>query len=233
IWIPGHAIVHAGTEGTVARLLRDPGSFVAAGDPLIELEDPLLDAKVRVQAAKTEGLRLRYIAAVVKDQAESQIAAEELKHAEADLALLQQRQKDLTVLSPSGGEFVVPHPADLVGNFAKKGEVLGFVLRPDKPTIEVLVPEDDADLVRSRNVGIEFRLAHRMDTVLRGTMEREMPMLTDRLPSPALSTIGGGDISMDPTDPSKSRTLTKSLQLEIGADDALRVPALGERVYVR
>ena len=233
IWIPGHAIVHAGTEGTVARLLREPGSQVATGEPLVELEDPLLDARVRVQAARTEGLRLRYIATVVKDQAESQIAAEELRHAEADLALLRQRQKDLTVLSPSSGEFVVPHPNDLVGNFAKKGDVLAYVLRRDKPSIQVIVPEDDADLVRSRNTGIEFRLAHRVDTVQRATLAREMPMLTDRLPSPALSTIGGGDVSMDPTDPAKLRALTRSLQFEIAADPSLRVTALGERVYVR
>ena len=72
-----------------------------------------------------------------------------------------------------------------------------------------------------------------MNTTYRGTIEREMPMVSDRLPSPALSTTGGGDVAMDPTDPSKLRTLTRSLQFEISVDAPIRVPALGERVYVR
>jgi putative peptide zinc metalloprotease protein len=233
IWVPGDSIVHARTEGNVVRLLRQPHERVAAGEPIVALDDPLLDARVRVQEAKTEGLRLRFVAAVVKDQVEAQIAAEELKHAEADLALLKQRQGDLTVLSPSDGEFVVTQPADIVGSFARKGDVLGYVLRRDKPSIQVIVPEDEADLVRNRNTGLEFRIAHQIGTIRHATIARELPMVTDRLPSAALSTAGGGDIAMDPTDTSRARALTKSLQFEITVDEPLNVPTLGERVYVR
>src|SRR4029079_10573201 len=87
VWIPGNAVVHSGTEGTVVRLLRAAHSDVATGDEIVEMEDPLLDARAQLQAAKTQGLRLRYIAANVKNPAEAQIAAEELRHAEADLNL--------------------------------------------------------------------------------------------------------------------------------------------------
>lgn len=233
LWVPGDSMVHARTEGNVVRLLRQPHERVAAGEPIIALDDDLLDARVRVQEAKAAGLRLRYVAAVVKDQAEAQIAAEELKHAEADLALLKQRQNDLIVLSPSDGEFVVNQPADMIGSFVRKGDVLGYVLRRDNPSIQVIVPEDEADLVRSRKVGLEFRLAHQVAVVRRATIAREVPMVTDRLPSAALSTAGGGDIVMDPTDPSRARALNRSLQFEISIDQPIRVPALGERVYVR
>jgi putative peptide zinc metalloprotease protein len=233
LWIPGDAIVHAGTEGTVIRFLQKPHAMVVAGEPIIELEDALLEAKVRVQVAKTEGLRLRYVAAVVKGPADAQIAFQELRHAEADLNLMRQRQSELIVLSPNDGEFVVSQPADLIGSFVRKGDVLGHVLKRDRPALQVVVVEEDADLVRNSNAGVEFRLAHKPDVVLRGTIARETPMFTDQLPSMALSTAGGGDVAMDPTDPKRARALAKALQVEIGLDEALSVPAWGERAYVR
>jgi putative peptide zinc metalloprotease protein len=234
MWVPGDAIVHARTEGTVVRLLQAPESHVTTGEPILQLEDPLLEAKVRAQEAKTEGLRLRFVAASVKDPAEAQIAAQALRHAEADLDLLRQHQKDLLVLSPNHGRFVVLQPNDLIGGFARQGDTLGYVLRSDFASVLVIVDEESADLVRNQNVGVELRLAHKPEEVLWGIVVREVPMFTDKLPSMALSTAGGGEVAMDPTDAQHARALVKMLVFEIGlSGDELREHAFGERVFVR
>ena len=233
MWIPGDAIIHARTEGTVVRLLQVPGVHVATGEPVLQLEDPLLEAKVRAQEAKTEGLRLRYAAAAVKDAAEAQIAVQSLRHAEADLALLREHQRDLVVHSPNHGRFVVPQPNDLVGGFVHKGDILGYVLRGDFSSVHVIVDEESADLVRRSNTGVELRLAHQPEMKLWGIVVREVPMFSDRLPSMALSTAGGGEVAMDPTNSSHARALAKLLQFEIGLAEELPAHAFGERVFVR
>jgi putative peptide zinc metalloprotease protein len=233
LWIPGDAIVHARTEGTVVGLLEVPDTHVTAGVPIFQLQDPLLEAKVRAQEAKTEGLRLRFVAASVKDPAEAQIATQSLRHAEADLALLRQHQDDLLVRSPNHGRFVVLQPNDLVGGFVRKGDVLGYVLRRDISTVLVVVDEESADLVRRNTTGVEVRLAHQPEVVLAATVVREVPMFSDRLPSMALSTAGGGDVAMDPTDSSHARALSKLLQFEISLSEELPEHDFGERVFVR
>jgi len=233
LWIPGDSIVHARTEGTVVRLLQVPDTHVSTGMPIMQLEDPLLEARVRAQEAKAEGLRLRFVAASVKDPSETQIAAQALRHAEADLALLRQRQSDLLVQSPNHGRFVVPQPNDLIGAFARKGDILAYVLRRDISSVLVIVDEESADLVRRNTTDIELRLAHQPEVVLPGTVAREVPMFSDKLPHMALSTAGGGEVAMDPTDSSHSRALSKLLQFEIGIAEELPNHAFGERVFVR
>ena len=62
---------------------------------------------------------------------------------------------------------------------------------------------------------------------------REVPALTATLPSMALSTQGGGEISLDPNDRSGARALANLLHLELELAESRRVGVVGERVYVR
>jgi putative peptide zinc metalloprotease protein len=72
-----------------------------------------------------------------------------------------------------------------------------------------------------------------MEDVFPAQVEREVPALTDTLPSVALSTMGGGRIALDPTDPQQVRVLARLLHLEISPTRPVSVTALGGRVYVR
>jgi len=233
IWTPGEAGVFARTDGTVVALLSEPNSLVSGGDPLVRLEDPLLDAKVRVLEASVRELELRRIAVAGKDPLQKQLFEEQLDRTKGDLELHLKRMADLVVRSPGDGRFVLRRPNDLLGKFAHRGEVLAFVASFDNPIVRLVVPEDALDLVRTRPESVEIRLVDKIDAIYPGYVQREIPIVSDRLPSLALGTPGGGDVVIDPRDPKNPKALTKLLQLELGFRKALSVSEMGGRVYAR
>lgn len=233
VWMPGEAAVHAGAEGIVREVLAEPNARVEEGDPLLRMADPLLDARVDVLEARVMELRYHLAAADVEDRVEARIMRERLRHAEADLERARERRRELLVRSPASGRFILSRAADLPGRYFRKGAVLGYVAHLDDPVIRVLVPEDAADLVRQDTREIEIRFAESIDRILPATIAREVPSLSDTLPSMALSTMGGGKIALDPTDPQEMRALARLLHLELRPLSPRPVDEVGGRVYVR
>jgi len=233
VWSPGEPAVFAGTEGTVVALLREPNTVVAQGDPLVQMEDPLIAAKVRVLDATLKELRLRRDSVYATDPLQARLLEEQINRAEGDLALHRQRQSYLTVRSPAAGRFILRRPSDLIGKFVHKGEQVGYVALFDRPIVLAIVGEDAADLVRKRAQGVELRRVEQSLDVRSASILREVPNIDDRLPSAALSTLGGGEVMLDPRDPKNLRTLTKSLHLEIHPAEPMPVAEMGGRAYVR
>lgn len=230
---PGEAVVHARTEGFVAEILAPPGSEVEVGTPLIRLEDPLLSGRVRVLQAETRELERRLDLATVADRAEAKIVRERLRHARAELSLNENRFEDLVVRSTAGGKFVLPAAADLAGKYVNKGDTLAYVSNFERPVARVVVSQDVIDLVRRRTQDIQVRLINDLWTVVKAEKNFEIPAATDRLPSVALSTEGGGSIVMDPAAREYPKTLRKIFELELKLVDAVGVKSIGSRVYVR
>ena len=233
VWAPGEVAVHAGAEGMVVEVLATPNSYVEKGTPLIQMEDPLLDAHVRILAARVGELELRYADTGITDQVEAKIVREQLRHAQADLERARQRQHDLLVTSVSAGQFILPRAADQPGRFVHKGEVLGYIASLKDVIVRVIVDEDVAELVRERIKRVDIRFVDRMSETVPAVIEREVPELSDTLPSMALSTAGGGQVVIDPTDVNKVKVLAKLLHLEVRPVEASPATALGERAYVR
>jgi len=76
-------------------------------------------------------------------------------------------------------------------------------------------------------------LAGRMGESLSARIIREVPALSDTLPSMALSTVGGGEVMMDPGGKNEMKVLSNLMHLELRPDSPLMPVNLGERVYVR
>jgi putative peptide zinc metalloprotease protein len=233
VWTPGDAVIHARAEGVVAEVLAQPNSRVAPGDPLIQMEEPFLAARVRVLEAEVKELELRYTATNVDDRAEAKIVRERLRHARAELALNRQRSADLLVRSRTAGWFILPRAADLPGHYVNKGETLAYVVDYSAPIVRVVVNQDVIDLVRQRTRAIEVRLADRLSRVLSAEPGLEMPSATDRLPSLALSTMGGGQVVMDPSGPDEIKALERLFLLDLHLDSAAGISTIGGRVHVR
>lgn len=233
VWVPGDAVVHAGTEGTVVSVLAPPNQEVSSGEPLIRLEDPLLAARIRVLEAEVRELRLRFAAQHMADRAEAKIIQEQLNHAEADLALHERRAEKLVVRSPAPGRFLLPRAGDLPGRFIAKGALLAYVADSRRPVIRVVVAQDVVDLVRQRTQAVHVRFAGRLSEVRSAQVVREVPAASSDLPSPAFSTQGGGDITLDPEVAGGGRALDSFFQFELNLDEAARLASVGDRVYVR
>lgn len=233
VWADKESLVHAGTDGVVEELLVAPNSSVEKGQPLLVMIDQMLPTQVRLAKAELEELRMRYEALKVLDQSEARVAAEQIRHAQAEYDLNLQRQKEMVVLSPAAGKLVLPLPQDLVGVFLRKGDSIGHVTQFTDPTVRVLVPHSAIDLVRDATYDIQIRFADRFGDVYSATVIREMPFVTDRLPSLALAKQGGGQIVVDPTDASGQTALNTYFELDLKLEQSMAASGIGVRVFVR
>ncbi|NHN39031.1 PqqD family peptide modification chaperone [Pseudomaricurvus alcaniphilus] len=233
VWGEPETVLHVNADGIVEKLLVEPNALVAAGTPILKMTDPLLPARVRVLRAELHELQTRYAALQVVDRAEARVVAEQIKHAEAELAINVQREQEMVVLSPASGHVLLRMPRDLEGKFFRKGESLGYVTNLEDPIVRVLVPQSAIDLVREQTLDIRVRPADCFSAVRSASVLHELPFVTQQLPSAAFSTQGGGQIAVDPTDPSGMTALEMLYQLELKVANSTTAGGVGSRVYVR
>lgn len=235
-WLPQSALVRAGHEGFVERLVAVPGRPVAAGDLLVEVRNPALDAALAVSQAKVAELEATYWSGVASDRSQAGIARQQLDAERSALATVREQIALLSIRAQAPGIFMVPRPQDMQGRYFNRGDLLAYVI--DKPQLvaRVVVAQDDADAVRSATTAVQVRLVHRPQQVLQGRLQREVPAGAEYLPSLALSTQGGGQLATDPRDTKGARTLERTFQFDV----AVALPAsdpgpvfFGEHVHAR
>ena len=233
LWTPDHSFVRAGTDGFVEKLLAKPGSRVKAGDPLIECSDPLLPAQIRVLESKLEELQATYDAQIIEDRVKANITKEEMEHITGKLKDAKEREGELTIRSPAGGVFIVPVPEDLPGRFAKRGELMGYVLDPTAVTARVVVGQSEVDLVRFQTREVRVRLPENIPETVPAMLLREVPAATDQLPGRELTKEGGGKIAIDPRDRLGIRAFQRLFLFDIELPRFKGLYNVGGRMYVR
>jgi len=226
-WPSERSQIRAGTDGFVERLLVVNGSQVEAGQPLIKAYDPFLDARVAVLDAQLRGLRRQYTAARTTDQAEAAVVLEEINGVSSDLERARERQRELIINSPRAGTFVVPVEQDMPGRFVKKGQLVGYVIdASDRLTARTMVDQNEIALVRERTRGVDVIPVHWEGRSAAASVIREVPEGLKALPTPALGTMGGGSIAIDPRDGKGVTALDRYFEYEIA------LPAVDDRAFV-
>jgi putative peptide zinc metalloprotease protein len=240
VWVPEQSQVRASAGCWVREVLAKSGERVEKGKALIVCEDPELATSVRVLEAQLLELRARDTAYFVGSRLNFDIVREEIVTTEAKLTEARRKLDGLQMQSPATGVFIMEGVADAPGRFAKRGELLAYVLEDGAATVRAVVEQDDVDLVRGATRSVAVRVADRIPEVYAATVQREVPGGTDRLPSAALAVTGGGEFGIDPrgiaSDPDgveRPRILVPVFQFDLAVDPAVRLGALGMRVYVR
>ena len=234
IWPPEESMVRAATDGFVTRIMAVPNSSVKKEQLLIECEDPLQVSQVRVQEAQLREMESRFNAELTSDdQVQAKVTQEEIARVQENLAVSRQRLKELKILSPSDGVFILPEAPDLPDRFLKQGDLVGYVLNVERPTVRVVAPQAEIDLVRQHNQGVQVRLASQMERVIPAIVLREVPGAMERLPSTILGSVGGGEIAIDPGDKEGLKTFDQLFQLDIELTEPVDRVVIGGRVYVR
>ncbi len=233
LWVPEDAAVRARTEGLVREITAEPDRRVEAGQPLIALEDPILETRVELLEMRLREFELRLDAIKMVDLVQANVLREQIRHTQAALALDRQRMRDLTLHSPAAGRLVLLEAEDLPGRFVVKGQLLGYVVSEADPVIRVVVPQSGVDLVRQRTDRVDVRFATRLGEVTPARVIREAPAAIETLPAMSLGTLGGGDVLLDPKDPRGTRVLESLFQLDLGVAAGQRSAMIGARAYVR
>jgi putative peptide zinc metalloprotease protein len=154
------------------------------------------------------------------------VAREELEHHRRML-------RDLTVLSPTSGTFVLSMAAeDLPERYVRKGQELGYVVPAAMATARVLVSQDDIDLVRTRTEQVRVKIASRMYETYDGRVAREVPKASDQVSNLAMSSFGGGRAPLNPADAQNPKTLQTWFEFELELPRTV-ASVVGEHVYAR
>jgi putative peptide zinc metalloprotease protein len=234
VWLPDSAYVRARTNGFVRRLLVEPGQLVSVGAPLIESEEPTLNAELELLRARVAELEAQLNSERFTNRPKFEITRIELQNAQAELATQMQRAERLIATSAAEGTFAVSKPQDLPGRFVREGQQIGYVLPSGSRIVRATIRQDDIDLVRHHLRHATIKLSERIEETFSARIIREVPGGRQDLPSKALGGIGGGAIAVDPRDPQGTKTFERVFQVDIELpSDAPQAQAFGGRAYVR
>lgn len=183
------------TSGRVVTLLAQPGTTVAAGQPLLQLENPELGLLLASARARLTEADARYQQALKEDSSSLEpllkfhtAAAETVTKLEADVA-------NLTIRAPFAGVWVSPQVHERVGTWIPRGTDLGVFVNPASYQFVATVREEDGHSLFGRDLrGSGVRLNGSAGSRLAVQNWRVVPGGQQVLPSAALGWAGGGDV---------------------------------------
>jgi putative peptide zinc metalloprotease protein len=233
-WPSERSQVRAGADGFVVELLAQPGTEVRAGQPVIVLQDPAADARVRLLEANLKELESQLQAARTIDRVQTEVIREAIEASTGALNLARDRLAELVIASPRDGTFILPQPEDLPERFVRKGQLLGYVTQPGDPvTLRVAVSQDHIGRVREKVRSVSVMPADWTGRAVKGELQREVPGGTMRLPTAALGVMGGGRFAVDPRDPDGRATIERVFEMEVSLGNEVPAEYLGRRMHVR
>ena len=233
VGLPEKALLRAGADGFVSRVLLAPGSAVDASAPVLEEVDPALLARLHEQEARVEQVQARLDAAWAKP-AEAGRVEEELKREQAALERVADDIAQLQLRPQSSGRLMLDQPQDLPGRYLRKGDRIGHVVGDHVPLVRVIVPQSQVEWVRGGTRAVQVLLPQHSDEPLEGRLVRAVPRASNELPGAALGTHGGGTVVTDPSDRDGLKALETVFEFEVelpGLRGAAAVP-LGSHAHV-
>ncbi|MEZ5657480.1 MAG: biotin/lipoyl-binding protein [Burkholderiaceae bacterium] len=235
VWWPESGRVRIADEGFVRSVLVRDGQSVRAGDPLLLLEDPELDAEIKRWQAVLAGRADTWFAHLEQRGQEVAGARERIHQAERELAHLSARRQRLTVRAPGDGQVqLTAAPSDLLDRFLRTGSLVAVVGEATNTTIKALI--DQPTLARLRlqeSDATEVAVATDDGRLLRSRLQPGTPAAVRTLPDNGFARALGGDIDAD-RDPESAqwRPRRPAYPLTVSLGSPIAQPA-GTRVKLR
>ena len=233
VWQPDEAQIKAQHDGFAGSLLVKNNQVIEEGTQVIQLMDPFLQTQAKISQAKVSELEGQYRSKRFDNQVEASIIKEAIKVAESEAKYLQEKTASMSIIAFKSGQILLPYASDLPGRFVKQGELLGYILDKQPPTIRLAVKQDNIGQLRQKIVDIKIRLANDLYTEYPAEIIRQAPEATNQLPSEALSTKGGGEFIISPGHKDPLYSLEKTFQVDLKFDPKQNKTPLGTRAYVR
>ncbi|MEH6442874.1 MAG: peptidase M50 [Oceanospirillaceae bacterium] len=230
LYLPQNAYVYALETGFIERVIAPYGKAVVAGELLMQLRAPDLEARVKVLAAQLNEAKVRYKASV-ENRNSADILLQESKFIEQEYRRAKERLAGLQIRSRIAGEFMQPRMEGSLGRYVNRGEVLGYVVNYASLPLAVMISEDNIDQVRNQTRKVELRFSSAPKEAYQARILRQTPASTQQLPSVTLSTDGGGRIALSPNRDYALQSFKSYFRIELTAPQNLK-QRFDERVYV-
>jgi putative peptide zinc metalloprotease protein len=194
--------LYSEAAGGVAQLVSEPGTRVKAGQVLLRMENPQLEAELQatqMQLAQVVAQELRAMSMSLADLRPLQQQRQALEETRAELM---RQQQALRVIAPIDGIWSAADADVAKGRWVARGGPLGAVVDAsgDWRFVAVL-PQVSTFLFDGELSGAEIRLAGQEDNNIVASQAKVLPHEQGVLPSRALGMAGGGEIAVQPNDP--------------------------------
>jgi putative peptide zinc metalloprotease protein len=233
VWVPEAAIVRAGESGTVETPLLGANVVVVAGDFIGQLENPILMSKFSVTEAQVDELDSQLRKQEFQEVEKSIAARKELEAKKEQLAEAKQKIADLKLMAHTNGRWMFANGAEPVGQYFKRGQIVGYVIAGPSKILRAAVPQSDVDLVRTRTKSITAKLVRQPFNTYVAANMRPIGAGQKQLVSAALGSEGGGLTPVDPTKNDPTLTLERVFDCEIELQTADSTAVFGDRAQVK
>jgi putative peptide zinc metalloprotease protein len=223
------------TAGRVTALGKASGSTVQAGDTLLTLENLELSHQRAETEAELRESESALASAVTNSQADIEPIKKRVDAYGEKLIRIDRQIADLQVRAPIAGIWIAPDVDDFPGRWLPRGTPLGQLINPTRFYFATVVSQRDISELFGRGpCPAQLRLAGQADHVLRIPAYNVIPMEQNQLPSMALGFMGGGDIGVNMSDSSGTRTLEPFYEVRAEVEPEKNVALLhGRRGQVR
>ena len=233
VWQPDETRLRVAHDGFVGALKVENNQQVSVGMPLLSLHDPFLRSEARIARARVKELKSRYRASRANSHIEAAIVREELQVAESELQFILEKAAAMSVDAFKDGKLMLLEADDLPGRFLRKGDLLGYILDDEKPTVRMAVSQDHIGQLRQHVADIRIRFANQPGREFGAKILRQAPEATNRLPSAALATTGGGRFIVMPGKEDELVTNEKVFLVDLKPQFEGHEIPLGTRAWVR
>ena len=219
------------------RQLRD-GDFVHKGQVLLVLENLPLLTTLEDADARIKQLRAELMQAIATSPVLAQGKKMELDKTIEQRNLLHGQVEKLTIKAPIDGELIAPDLANKVGSFVgKDNKEVVRVENTRKQNVIAILGQDDYQLLdepQQTNLAAHTgaRMVGDIDHVVKAQSVTLVHVALSAAPSTALTTIGGGQGQLDPTERNDPTYETPQFQAHVILDDN-GTYVTGQRAYVR
>lgn len=197
------AVLFVESPGELTDLRVRHGQTVRRGDLIAMLRNPDLLLSIELADLQLDELRtlqLQSLQRTPADAAPLQARIDALAQQLAELRALRER---LTVRAPQDGEWVAPQLHERRQTWIERGQVLGEVIDAGHYRFSAVLAQGDAsELFTLPAVHGELRLAGQVGEGIALTRVDVIPFQRERLASPALGLLGGGEVPVRPEDSS-------------------------------
>jgi putative peptide zinc metalloprotease protein len=181
---------------------------VKAGQPLIQLRNPELDADIASTMAHLDEVNARLLNAMRTNSADLAPLTELRDSVSGQLKKLSMDKENLIVRAPHDGVWAAPGIEEYVGRNIKRGSDLGLLVNPAAFEFIAGVRQEDVEALFGRALPhAVVRLNGDAGTTVLVNKWWVIPGEQKMLPSAALGWKGGGDIPVEAEDNSGNRTV--------------------------
>ena len=220
-------------EGELSTFWVADGETVKQGQRLLTIENQFLQVESKLAASKLKELRAQYAAARTEDPIEADQLKEDVLVAEQQLDNALRSLSYLVVLAETDGTFYRAPGKKELGIYVTKGDVLGYVLKPESLSVKVLVSQDELNLITDNEQVVTMQVGSHVQELVSGKIERIYQSATYQLPSPVFSARYGGTIALNPDDESGMTALDEWFEIDVRAQSNEQLGYVGSSASVK